>query len=79
MTVILEAFGGFLKSGPLEWPDDAALDIRLRLDNPIAPRTYNKKSVEIVSSRACRFQFTGLYEPVPGRLQAAKVYRLVDL
>lgn len=77
MTVILEAFGGKLRSEPMHWPEDSPPTIRMRLDNPVSAEMFD--SPGLVRSHVCTFQMTGQYEPVSGSPISAAVYRLVGI
>ena len=84
MKVVLSAFGGKLKSEPMDWPDRTGPNIRLTLDMD-GPRLFvDQKGAELVNEPARAvvgvFSWTGEWF-IRGGADAvsARVYVLVDV
>jgi hypothetical protein len=57
MTVILSAFGGRLKSQPIDWPEGQPITIRMRL--PLERhRGYQQDDATPPAVKECRFERT---------------------
>lgn len=86
MKVILTAFGGKLKSDPMDWPEDTGMQIKLILDNPKTSAWPTIEEEEMASSKTtktvCTFerQRKTLYLAVEDERDLEAVeYVLVDI
>ena len=79
MKVILTAFGGKLKSEPMDWPEDKrGQDIYLILDmeRPSLKQEDRAMNLYMLEPRRCRFEFTNSYAMSPG---VPAIYKLVGI
>jgi len=77
--VYLEAFGGRLKSAPMDWPDsEIGKDIYLVLDmeSPSLQRNERGMNLYELTTKRGRFEFTRSYS---GDKELAAIYKLVEV
>lgn len=83
MKVILSAFGGKLRSEPMDWPDQSPPDIRMTLGmngNTFFDHNGRQTINELERATVCVFRWTGQWFVTGGEKPiSAKLYTLVDI
>mgnify|MGYP001615603453 CR=1 FL=1 len=80
MKIVLEAFGGKLKSAPMDVPESTYPIFKLALTQPLtAIMGFSEKIGEIPAIQTiCEFEFTGNYYGYSGG-ESARIYVLKDI
>ncbi len=82
MKIVLEAFGGKMKSDLLDWPEDAGSHIYMILDMPkfkVGVRGFGWDGMvpDTITIKKCEFEWTGHWYYIGG--YSAKRYVLVGI
>ena len=82
MKIVLEAFGGRLRSEPMDWPEGAPTNVRLAMDMDViggAAFTFTHEDLGNPPRLVVGiFVATNRYYPF-GRHEAARIYQLVEV
>lgn len=80
MKVILQAFGGKLKSDPIEFPDEIGPTIHLMMDidNMSYKHEHRYLTTDSFTHKRGKFDYTMSSIQLPDK-QFARVYRLVEI